>query len=674
MGLNNLDNAMKLEEIASQHLLHQAIDNKTNFIYEAGAGAGKTYALKESINHILDNHSSILSKKNQKILCITFTNLAANDLIKRIGNTELVEIGTIHEKFWSIISLQQNALKLIHKNKIEKTIDTLTKKFNDDEKLQQWLHQGIKDTSRLKFIDFLRDNRTREEFYRARRNENLIDVFSEKISAYGYTLYRNSKKFEDAFTYFNKVKDLDNGLLKIRSAETTNVIYTPDLNYDKLHQMKISHDTLLEYAYELFEKYPLMRDLFTGKYPYVFIDEYQDTNEYIIKLLLLTSSHSTLENGDFCIGCFGDRMQNIYSSNAGWKLLDENEGFLKIIKRQNRRSYHEIITVFDKLRDDELHQKSIYTDSLGGKFKYYQVKVDSSEKETIDKIKEEFYNDFNIDSGQQVNYLVMKNKTIASLLGFENYYANLESLFYYNDAATYLLSSDFNKLHNSIRKLHSAINFITLSKNNGKNLKYILPKSLNKFTWEESRQFLSELESLHLNDNNTLKECICTAFDMPESKGIIYNLSLEEHFAFLNGNYSFDSLTNSLHEEIAYHSKASHQKIKEKIEVIFNLPIKEIIGWFNYINNERVIFTCHGSKGLEFENVIVFITDEFSKENKYLSNFFDNMGEENYRDRRNLLYVSLSRAIKNLAVVFLYNNLEPSQNLTHFFSELVKEN
>lgn len=673
MGLNHLDETMKLEEIASQHKLFNFIDNNKNFIYEAGAGAGKTYALKEAINHILDNYASILLKKNQKILSITYTNLATSELISRIGSTELVEIGTIHQKFWSIISTQQSALKSIHKTKIERTIILLNEKFEKDNKLQTWFYQQTDEVTRSKFIEFLLDIKTKEDFYNSQRDGNLIECFNDKISHFGYNLQRNKEKFEKIFKHFNKINDLQKCLLKFSPSDKLNVTYTPDTNFDRLHKMQISHDTLLEYTYELFNSYPLMRDIFIGHYPYVFIDEYQDTNENIIMTLLLMSSYSELKGYSFCIGCFGDRMQNIYSMNMGWKLFDNNSHFEKIIKRQNRRSYNEIITVFDKLRNDTLYQKSIYSDSLGGKFKYYQVKVSKSEKETIDTIKNEFYSDFNIDPTQKVNYLVMKNKTISSLLGFERYYLNMESLFHYNDSANYILSSDINKLHSSVRKIHSALTFLTLSKNLDKNLKHILPKSSMKYTWDESKQYLKELKSIQNFEKKTLKEWICAAFEMIDKKGELYKTSLDECFSYLNGNYSFDLLIKSLSEEISHHSKVSYQKAKGNVEFIFNLPIEEIMNWFDYINNERTILTCHSSKGLEFKNVIVFITDEFANKKRYLSEFFDNFDDENYRERRNLLYVSLSRAIQNLAVVFVYGNSEPSMNLTRFFSELVNE-
>ena len=44
----------------------------------------------------------------------------------------------------------------------------------------------------------------------------------------------------------------------------------------------------------------------------------------------------------------------------------------KINKIYNRRSYSEIIEVANKIRNDEVNQKSIYTDSFGGNVEFYK--------------------------------------------------------------------------------------------------------------------------------------------------------------------------------------------------------------------------------------------------------------------------------------------------------------
>ena len=51
--------------------IKEKITTQKSFVLEAGAGAGKTYALIQTINHLIDTKGKDLSLNNQKIVCIT---------------------------------------------------------------------------------------------------------------------------------------------------------------------------------------------------------------------------------------------------------------------------------------------------------------------------------------------------------------------------------------------------------------------------------------------------------------------------------------------------------------------------------------------------------------------------------------------------------------------------
>lgn len=98
-----------------------AIDDGKSFIVHAGAGAGKTYTLIESIKYILNHKLNTLRKHNQKIICITYTNVAVDEIRHRLGESRFVQVSTIHEMLWQQIKLyQQYELVELHKNKLEK--------------------------------------------------------------------------------------------------------------------------------------------------------------------------------------------------------------------------------------------------------------------------------------------------------------------------------------------------------------------------------------------------------------------------------------------------------------------------------------------------------------------------------------------------------------------------
>lgn len=83
-----------------------------NFVFEAGPGSGKTTTLIKSLQHILDNSTAFFKRSTQQIACITYTNVAANEISERLGAaSEFVTISTIHSFLWSIIREYQVELR-----------------------------------------------------------------------------------------------------------------------------------------------------------------------------------------------------------------------------------------------------------------------------------------------------------------------------------------------------------------------------------------------------------------------------------------------------------------------------------------------------------------------------------------------------------------------------------
>ena len=57
-----------------------------SFIVEAGAGSGKTWTLIESLRYIIETQAFQLEKTNKQIACITYTNVAKDEITHRINN------------------------------------------------------------------------------------------------------------------------------------------------------------------------------------------------------------------------------------------------------------------------------------------------------------------------------------------------------------------------------------------------------------------------------------------------------------------------------------------------------------------------------------------------------------------------------------------------------------
>lgn len=87
-----------------------ALEGRSNFKLEAGAGAGKTYSLIETLRHILSNRSEYLPRDGQRVACITYTNVARNEIIRRTDSSPHVFAETIHGFLWETISRFRKSL------------------------------------------------------------------------------------------------------------------------------------------------------------------------------------------------------------------------------------------------------------------------------------------------------------------------------------------------------------------------------------------------------------------------------------------------------------------------------------------------------------------------------------------------------------------------------------
>lgn len=88
-----------------------------NFRVEAGAGSGKTYSLNRVIEWIQDNKWNEYRRKNQNVVCITYTNAAVDVIAERLSSDSFILPSTIHSFAWNAIKQYQSfLLKIIGKN------------------------------------------------------------------------------------------------------------------------------------------------------------------------------------------------------------------------------------------------------------------------------------------------------------------------------------------------------------------------------------------------------------------------------------------------------------------------------------------------------------------------------------------------------------------------------
>jgi DNA helicase-2/ATP-dependent DNA helicase PcrA len=87
------------------------IRNGRSFRLEAGAGAGKTYSLVKALRCVIDEQAAKLKRASQHIACITYTNVASDQITSQIDRHPVVHSSTIHSFCWTLISCFQPFLR-----------------------------------------------------------------------------------------------------------------------------------------------------------------------------------------------------------------------------------------------------------------------------------------------------------------------------------------------------------------------------------------------------------------------------------------------------------------------------------------------------------------------------------------------------------------------------------
>lgn len=668
-------------ELDIQKNINECLENFKSFCFDAGAGAGKTYALQKSIEYILKTKGENLKLRNQKILCITYTNAAKDEILERIGKNSSVVVSTIHEFLWGFIAIQQELLTIEHEKKITETLKELEQKINDNPL-----------SSNINLIEF-QNSINNEEFLKIFYNtlRTPAEKFKDKIITHN-EYFKDYLSNVNTFRTFVKINikktKFENTLNEIKSKKINKIVYNPIQNRDKLEKYVISHDTLLLYSKNIITSQNILKRLFSDRYPYVLVDEYQDTDEKVIDIMDSIREHSNAKK-KFMVGFFGDSLQNIYKDGVGG--LPQKNKYQIIEKKFNRRSSSQIVGLIEKIRNDNFGQQSIYTNFNNGSYNFYIAD-----------------DNFNLTSFLQEKNLtkstaclLMKNDDIINARGFDEILTVLKRFPRFNGSNYDNVTNEFlqkNLQHMGwfSREILTFIDFIKKIENDNSTVReivqFITPYK-STLTFSEIQQFISSLRKINLS-TLTINECI---------KEIAYIKGHISGEKILRKIFSIDNtrkeilvnIKNRAHDYF-YYSQDSEDSEEEMtvINDFFELNTSIFFKWYNYIfddtKNEGIsYYTLHGSKGLEFDNVVVVLQDNFARRTDYCKFFFKNYNTQivsgtqfqetdtqsqkaaaQFQEVRNLLYVAFSRAKINLYVIYKNN---PPEDLLRNIKEIFRK-
>lgn len=703
MSLTTVRDDLREEEDQVQQVIFDAIDNSENFVFNAGAGAGKTHSLIESLKHILKNYGAQLARHNQSVVCITYTNVAADEIKARLKYTDVVEVSTIHEKLWGLIKLHQTELLLEHKAKLESELEQLNYELNtnNDPKIEgnYRSYRSLNEDKKALFKEYIQSNKERFYQNRERSAATIKSVFETELSNYE-GIIKNVEKFKKIVSTIYKIDNFKTCLQRIiQGLDGYQVVkYDSKYNTDVLYRMIISHDTLLVYALEMVKKYDMLKRIIIDSHPYILIDEYQDTHSNVIEIISLLSHYAEQIKHPLLIGYFGDKAQNIYDEGIGSELSNNHAGLKTIEKRFNRRSNSEIINVINLIRNDEIKQSSIYSDSEGGAVEfYYSDCAEGSKRGFIDSFIARNYKDWSISNKNKLHCLVLKNKLLAQLAGFPKIYDAFAKSSYYRKGKNFerikneLLGPSREKLGRVQTILFSLLRLRYLLANQQTPITELLSESItSSISFADLKQLLQDL---NLISGTTFNEYLTSIFKAYDEKNGYFKQVFDDELSGLDfepshRSYSvvYDYLLKALNPDLSYKTEEEIGQARGSLDALLNIRIEEYELWFNFVSDKQkgeiVYHTYHGTKGIEFNNVVIFMENDFGRLNKKkFSSFFENVPSstltaENelakFENTKNLLYVSCSRSIHNLRILYL-DDITPFQSgVEHIFGNVRK--
>ncbi|MCQ2336047.1 MAG: ATP-dependent helicase [Paludibacteraceae bacterium] len=290
----------------------QSIPIDEPFKVSAGPGAGKTHWLISHIkNVVLNSHKLDVVKK---VVCITYTNVGADTVTSRLNiGKDVVEVCTIHS--------------FLYANVLRPYIHLISEDF------------GLK-LDNLVVID--------DSNFQSKGTSELVLKLNGKAwldaNIYLSGLTRAMWRYENhEYKHYKPKYPVKNGKWYISN---DSYIWFRKWLWSSGY---ISFDDILYFSYVLLSKFPNIYKLIKAKYPYIFVDEFQDTVPFVVDFL------SQLGNEGVIVGVVGDKAQSIYDFLGATVQQFEKftvPGMQEYEIRGNRRSSKQIVELLNIVRTD----------------------------------------------------------------------------------------------------------------------------------------------------------------------------------------------------------------------------------------------------------------------------------------------------------------------------------
>lgn len=290
----------------------QAIPVDQSFKVSAGPGAGKTHWLISHIKNVVSNSRKLDVVK--KVACITYTNVGADTITSRLNRgNDVVEVCTIHS--------------FLYANIVKPYIHLVAKEF------------GL-ELSKLVVID---DSNFKSEGIAI----SVLKLINKSwVNGKSYLKGLNNAMWNYSNYAYNDYKPMYP--IKVGKWFVGNDCYMEFKRW-LWSGGYMSFDDILYFSYILLLRYPNIYTLIKARYPYIFVDEFQDTIPFVVDFL------TKLGNEGVIVGVVGDKAQSIYDFLGATVQQFDNFTVPEMQEyeiRGNKRSTKQIIDLLNIVRTD----------------------------------------------------------------------------------------------------------------------------------------------------------------------------------------------------------------------------------------------------------------------------------------------------------------------------------
>lgn len=569
----------------------------------AGPGSGKTRVITYKIAYLLEQEKA----KPWEVLAITFTNKAAKEMKERLHNLieediKGMQISTFHsfglrviKEYYDFFGLDRT-FTIIDESDSISLIKKIIKELNLDEK--KYIPRAIKN--------------------------KISGAKNELLNPEGFKVFARTPYDEDVVKIYKKYEEK----LKRNSS--------------------VDFDDLLMLPIELFRKDKEALEHYQNRYKYVFIDEYQDTNEAQYLLSKMISD----KYKNICV--VGDESQSIYSwRGANYKNILNFEKDYKnakvILLEQNYRSTKTILEAANSVikNNKEKKDKHLWTlNGKGSKIKYLRCYDEKDEIlniiNTIKKFKSE---------GIPYKEMVVLYRTNAQSIerGF------IENTIPYKVVGSYAYFNrkEIKDLVAYLRLINNEKDDVSLIRAMNAPKRGIGAKTIEKLELNANENNVSIFDSITSGKELAFKNLILDIKEKMKDKSFVDLVELVLDGSGLKDEYKEKTIENESRLENLEEFKSIARNFEDYnpgatleeflIEISLISDVKEASDCDEVVT----LMTMHAVKGLEFD--VVFITGLEEGLFPHSNSMFD---ESELEEERRLFYVAITRAKK---VLYLTN-------------------